>query len=103
MEKREEELIGNDEAEQRAIKVRKVLTKTKEWGQNLAAMLLVAAMGLAVILFCVAFWKLGLGFIVIIAAVVLAAVGVWVRLDHWTYNELEKARHRRYKETQESE
>lgn len=91
--KKNEELI-----ERRAAKVRKVLMKTKDWGMNAMALLLVTMMVLAVMLFCVGFWNMGLGYVVIGAAVVLTVVIGWNVLDNWSYNELEKARHRRYME-----
>jgi len=102
MEKSREELIDN-KTEQRALKVRKVLAKTKEWGQNLAVALLAAAFVLMVIMVCATLWKLGLGFFVILAGVALVAMVVWMWLDIWSDTELEKARYRRYKETREED
>lgn len=101
MEKSRQELVDNYKAEQRAIKVRKVLRKTKEWGENIAALILIALVVLAVIMFCVAFWELGLGFLVLLAGVILTAVVVWNLVDNWSYNELEKARYRRSKTREE--
>lgn len=103
MEKNRQELIDNYKAEQRAIKVRKTLTKTRDWGENLAALLVVLSVVGAVVIVCVGLWGVGLGFIPIAAGVVLAVVIIWMLIDHWSYNELEKARYRRYKEMREED
>lgn len=98
MEKNRQELIDNYKAEQRAIKVRKVLTNTKEWGANILATLLLLVLAGAVIGICVGVWNMGLGFLLIGAGVVLALVVVWHLMDSWSDTELDKARQRRYNE-----
>lgn len=98
MEKKRQELIDNYKAEQRAIKTRRVLAKTRDWGENIAALLCILTVGLAVTLVCVTVWNLGLGFIVIGAGVVIALVTVWVLVDIWADEQIEKARYRRHKE-----
>jgi protein-S-isoprenylcysteine O-methyltransferase Ste14 len=98
MEKNRQELIDNYKAEQRAIKVRKVLTKTKEWGENIAAVLFFLVMAGTIIVICVGVWNMGLGFLLIGAGVALALVVIWHLVDSWSDTELDKARQRRYNE-----